>query len=213
MYSQNVDPPLEEDEILPGLDILTPSSRRCRRRRLFFFVDRLLHPEIDHPRHRQRLTELEDCPRLGDRYTSCVHWLWTTELRSGQRDWAANMHESTSFPVSVTRIISQKHYRYLERHHHSALYRLLHFDFEVEVRLRQLGHRLHIFDSSSKPPGERFKKDYGDPMPSEHFAFCVCCAPRQAEPWPEEETINVSDATKVLLDKVSIRYTILAKYS
>lgn len=84
-----------------------------------------------------------------------------------------------SWPITITRIIPcnsiDAHHDSRERQKREK--RLCNFDFEVEVRVRELGHCLNPLKWSTKPPELRRKKDIGLVQPPDITSFCLFHGP------------------------------------
>ncbi|KAF2402558.1 hypothetical protein EJ06DRAFT_345557 [Trichodelitschia bisporula] len=124
------------------------------------------------------------------RYDSCVYWAWQTNI--GRSLWTPDLYQCISLPVTITRVVEVGKIEELFRKgRHRELDRYLHFDFTAEVRVRELGRCVNFFTRSAVPPDIRFKKDSGEPLPADLYAFCVACRGDDRTLWPRFRTPNL----------------------
>jgi len=115
-----------------------------------------------------------------------VHWFWQTE--ASLKLWTPEIYESFSCPITVIRDVPVDKLDQLRGSRH--IRPCLHFDFEVQTVLRELGWGWNFFKSSSKPAELRAQTDSGHQLPVDRIRFCVmCCAERVS--WPRHETRNL----------------------
>jgi hypothetical protein len=67
---------------------------------------------------------------------------------------------------------------------------LLHFDFEIETQIRELGWGWNFFKRSSKPAELRAQTDSGQQLPMDKISFCVTCCAEKIN-WPRYQTRNL----------------------
>ena len=89
-----------------------------------------------------------------------------------------------------------------------SLKRHLHFDFEVDVCLRELGHGWNSFTFGNPAPEKRLNADSGALLPPESFSFCVSCDPMDIghgvnQGWPTHKTIILRDLVAKICEDVS----------
>lgn len=108
-----------------------------------------------------------------DKYDSSIHWSWQINLNTGL--WTPEVYEVMSWPITITRIIPCNSIEALHDSHErqKRQKRLCHFDFEVEVWVRELGHCLNPLKWSTKPPELRRKRDTGLVQPPDITPFCL----------------------------------------
>jgi len=127
-------------------------------------------------------------------YDHCAHWFWQTVASAHL--WTPEIYESFITPITVTRVISTKSIEHVKDSAklEDKLRHLLHFDFVVSTRLRELGWRFKdhfTFRHQSKPAEARAKKDFGYPIPADRVTFCVWCCPARSIKLPEHPTRNL----------------------
>jgi len=125
--------------------------------------------------------EFRDAHKFYDR---CAHWFWQVSARP--HFWTPEIYESTTFPVTVTRIIEPEKMVFLKQGQQH-----FHFDFVLKTRLRELGwlarDRFPSF-RPTKPAEVRSQDDYGYPLGIEKIKFCVRACPEGFEYWPHHPT-------------------------
>lgn len=133
--------------------------------------------------------------RWHQKYRYSIHWCWQTTL--GTCAWTPEIYQSISWPVTITRFVKVIG---IEDDPHRQK-KLLHFDFEVDARVRELSHCHNFFKRASKPPDLRSKGDSGHPLRSDLSAFCISCT-NTPKMWPERETIPLQNAAEVYVKEV-----------
>ncbi|KAK4207544.1 hypothetical protein QBC37DRAFT_355104 [Rhypophila decipiens] len=125
-------------------------------------------------------------------YDCAAHWTGQTEAQLHL--WTPEIYENLNSPLTVTREVSADEIDDILNGNGASSYgrhvlrKYLHFDFDVEVRLREIGRGfLNLFKSSSKPPEIRAKSEHGKPLPTDKFQFCVTCCTERIN-WPQFET-------------------------
>ncbi|KAK0648386.1 hypothetical protein B0T16DRAFT_444453, partial [Cercophora newfieldiana] len=123
-------------------------------------------------------------------YDRAAHWTGQTEAQLHL--WTPEIYENINYPLTIAREVDAEEIdNILNRGPMcglSELRRYLHFDFDVEVRLREIGWGFwSLFKSSSKPPEVRAKNDFGKPLASDKSKFCVSCCIHRIH-WPRFET-------------------------
>ncbi|KAK4450571.1 hypothetical protein QBC34DRAFT_76480 [Podospora aff. communis PSN243] len=124
------------------------------------------------------------------RYDHSAHWSGQTEAQLHL--WTPEIYQNINYPLTVAREVDAEEIdSILSRGPMwglSDLRRYLHFDFDVEVRLREIGWGFwRLFKSSSKPAEIRAKNDWGKPLPPDKSKFCVSCCIDRIH-WPRFET-------------------------
>ncbi|KAN0089148.1 hypothetical protein V8E51_019408 [Hyaloscypha variabilis] len=92
---------------------------------------------------------------------------------------------------------------------------LLHFDFVVTTRLRELGGKLKnpFSRHSSKPAEIRVKNDFGYPLKRDRVTFCLYSCPNaEAVIWPRTPTIDQQEIANALVAKNGPRVQKNLKY-
>ncbi|KAK3385942.1 hypothetical protein B0H63DRAFT_189659 [Podospora didyma] len=136
-------------------------------------------------------------------YNRAAHWSGQTEAQLHL--WTPEIYESLNCPLTVTREVDGAVIDDILNHEpsygSSELRRYLHFDFDVEVRLREIGRGFWgMFKSSSKPPEIRARNDSGKPLPPDRSQLCVtCCAERIS--WPRHETRDLQSEAEEQIAK------------
>jgi len=144
----------------------------------------------------------EDSKESHWRYTRCAHWFWQTE--ASPHLWTPEIYESFTTPITITRFIPVKCFEgvpggkptYADARH------LLHFDFVVTTRLRELGGKLKnpFSRHSSKPAEIRVKNDFGYPLKRDRVTFCLYSCPNaEAVIWPRTPTIDQQEIANALV--------------
>ncbi|KAK0724965.1 hypothetical protein B0H67DRAFT_641442 [Lasiosphaeris hirsuta] len=103
--------------------------------------------------------------------------------------WTPEIYENINSPLTVTREVDAAVIDGIMRRRRSygmrELRRYLHFDFYVEVRLREIGWGFWgMFKSSSQPQEIRAKNDSGKPLALDRMRFCVECCVKRIR-WPQ----------------------------
>lgn len=127
--------------------------------------------------------------------------------------WTPEIYQSVTLPITVVRLVEVEKITSIlpldvdpdtkinQNLNVKRLLPYLHFDFEVDARVRELGRCVNFFKRASKPPDMRVKSDYGAPLPSDRTAFCVMCEPGEIV-WPSRETLNLQEAAKAFVKLV-----------
>ncbi|KAK3376360.1 hypothetical protein B0T24DRAFT_618521 [Lasiosphaeria ovina] len=123
-------------------------------------------------------------------YNRAAHWSGQTEAQLHL--WTPEIYESMNCPITVTREVDAELIDHIlsqdPSYGHYELRRYLHFDFDVEVRLREIGRGFWgMFKSASQPPEIRARNDPGRPLPPDQSKFCVTCCVERIN-WPQHET-------------------------
>ncbi|KAK3317539.1 hypothetical protein B0T19DRAFT_293470 [Cercophora scortea] len=123
-------------------------------------------------------------------YNRAAHWSGQTEAQLHL--WTPEIYESITCPTTIIREVDAEEIdRILSRKPSYGIYELrryLHFDFDVEVRLREIGWGFWgLFKSGSQPPEIRARNDSGRPLPPDKAKFCVTCCTERIN-WPQYET-------------------------
>ncbi|KAK3936708.1 hypothetical protein QBC46DRAFT_418382, partial [Diplogelasinospora grovesii] len=123
-------------------------------------------------------------------YDRAAHWSGQTEAQLHL--WTPEIYESMNCPITVTReVCADEIDKILQLESSWGLQELrkyLHFDFDVEVRLREIGWGFWgLFKSTSQPPEIRARNDAGRPLQADKMKFCVACCPERIN-WPRYET-------------------------
>lgn len=147
------------------------------------------------------------CPPIRRRkqYKCSVHWSWQTNLELHM--WTPEIYQSVDLPITIVRLVKVRKIRSIldqdvdQNQKDERLQPYLHFDFEVDARVRELGHWVNFFKRASKPPDIRVKGDSGTPLPSDRTAFCVICQPDRIV-WPKRETLNLQKAAEACVKQV-----------
>lgn len=171
----------------------------------------ILDPEATYNEYRKRF------PRKREHYDFAAHWFWQT--CPDIHIWTPELYQSISFPITVTRILRVGDVeRWMKQEDEtndlmSSLKKSLHFDFEIETRIRELGHCINFFKRSSEPVDIRAKSDTGVPPHSELFAFCLFCDPKEIKyhkaedspswDWPKHDTLNMQKSAIIYVREVS----------
>jgi hypothetical protein len=139
----------------------------------------------------------KQCPWSSDHhYNLAVHWCWQTCLNL--HVWAPEVYQSVSFPVTVMRSYTVDEWENSKRWK-------CHFDFEVEIFLRSMGHAGKYLQPKARPADERFIKDAGKPLPNpDRFAFCISCSKDDFDNLPDVPTVDLQQVTKDQIKTVSI---------
>lgn len=138
-----------------------------------------------------------------DAYDCSVHWFWQTQWDTHM--WVPEIYQGLKMPISITREVPQEElYRIVGENHKGYDKQLsyLHFDFEVEARVRELGYGSNFFRRGSKPPDIRAKHDSGQPIGSDMSAFCLYCTFSNFERWPTKPTQDFDQAARAWVRKV-----------
>jgi hypothetical protein len=152
---------------------------------------RVQSPHQDHcmcRRHRPGRCRYRDSRRF--KYNRAAHWSGQTQAQLHL--WTPEIYQNMNCPLTVIRIVdadlvdrilADRTLRGLE-----VLKRWLHFDFDVETRLREIGWGLKgLFRSASKPPEIRAKDDSGKPLSPDRVRVCISCCAEDVN-WPRFET-------------------------
>ncbi|KAF2260361.1 hypothetical protein CC78DRAFT_571266 [Lojkania enalia] len=153
-------------------------------RRLYFF--RVRPPNHYREHHLSRHCRWVRWPHM---YNGAVHWFWQTQWDTHM--WVPEVYQSFKMPVTITREVPRDDlYKIVVEDHNlfEKQLRYLHFDFEVEARVRELGWGSNIFTRAGKPPDTRAKHDSGQPLGSDMSAFCLYCTFSDFDIWPTKET-------------------------
>ncbi|KAK4195999.1 hypothetical protein QBC40DRAFT_235299 [Triangularia verruculosa] len=128
-------------------------------------------------------------------YNRAAHWSGQTEAQLHL--WTPEIYENMTCPVTVKREVDAELIDGILRASKRGsknedglreLRRYLHFDFDVEVRLREIGWGfMGMFRSSSQPPEIRARNDSGKPLCPDRAKFCVSCCTSKIV-WPKYET-------------------------
>ncbi|KAK0713411.1 hypothetical protein B0T26DRAFT_804227 [Lasiosphaeria miniovina] len=123
-------------------------------------------------------------------YNRAAHWSGQTEAQLHL--WTPEIYESMNCPITVTREVDAELIDHIlsqdPSYGHYELRRYLHFDFDVEVRLREIGRGFWgMFKSASQPAEIRARNDSGRPLPPDRSKFCVTCCIERIN-WPQHET-------------------------
>jgi len=123
-------------------------------------------------------------------YDHSAHWSGQTEAQLHL--WTPEIYENINYPLTITREVDAEIIdEVLSRGPMcglSDLRRYLHFDFDVEVGLREIRSGFwSLFKSSSKPAEIRAKSDWGKPLRPDKSKFCVSCCIDRIH-WPRYET-------------------------
>ncbi|KAK0661705.1 hypothetical protein QBC41DRAFT_382445 [Cercophora samala] len=128
-------------------------------------------------------------------YNRAAHWSGQTEAQLHL--WTPEIYENMTCPVTVKREVDAalidgilKANKRGSRNEDGLreLRRYLHFDFDVEVRLREIGWGfMGMFRSTSQPPEIRARNDSGKPLCPDRAKFCVSCCTSKIV-WPKYET-------------------------
>lgn len=124
-------------------------------------------------------------------YDRTAHWSGQTQAQLHL--WTPEIYENINHPLTIAREVDAESIDELmlqkdSPHALRELRRYLHFDFDVEIRLREIGWSFWgMFKSSSKPPELRAKNDSGKPLPVDRSKFCVSCCLERVN-WPRYET-------------------------
>lgn len=126
-------------------------------------------------------------------YDHAAHWTGQTEAQLHL--WTPEIYENLNSPLTITREVNAEEIdeilagkKWSSSYGRHVLRKYLHFDFDVEVRLREIGWGFwNLFKSSSKPPEIRAKNDHGKPLPPDKIHFCVTCCTERVN-WPQFET-------------------------
>jgi hypothetical protein len=140
----------------------------------------------------------------GGYYNRAAHWSGQTEAQLHL--WTPEIYEAMNCAITVTREVDADRVDYLldaparnpsnSRAIASAVHelkRMLHFDFEVDVCLREIGWGWKsFFRSATVPPEIRARNDSGKPLPPDRAGFCVACCVEKIN-WPRWETRNLQN--------------------
>ena len=125
-------------------------------------------------------------------YDRAAHWSGQTEAQLHL--WTPEIYENMTCPLTVTREVDAGIIDHILRRRQPTseglheLRRYLHFDFDVEIRLREIGWGfMSLFRSSSQPPEIRARNDSGKPLNPDRSRFCVSCCTSKIV-WPKYET-------------------------
>ncbi|KAK2071541.1 hypothetical protein P8C59_005956 [Phyllachora maydis] len=123
-------------------------------------------------------------------YDRCASWTGQTQAQLHM--WTPEIYQNRNCVHTITRevdaaavdaLLARRTMRGL-----AELRRLLHFDLDVEVRLREIGWGLWgRLRPVSKPAEIRAKDDAGRPLPADRARICITCCPESIN-WPERET-------------------------
>ncbi len=116
-------------------------------------------------------------------YDRSAHWFFQTE--ASLHLWTPEIYGSFSRVFTVVRQVSAAEIDNLRKPRHLRPY--LHFDFEVETQLRELGWGWNFFKRSSKPAELRVQTDSGHQLPTDKIRFCVTCCAENIN-WPKYQT-------------------------
>jgi hypothetical protein len=127
---------------------------------------------------------------LPNDYDSAVHWHWQT-VHSAHM-WAPEIYQCISLPITITRVVPVDDVDFVwkrSRYSKKAIEEeFLHFHFEVDVHVRELGHSLNMKNlknlitlGSAIPPEERIGEDTGKQLRPDLWAFCVSCKQEDIE--------------------------------
>ncbi|KAH8896630.1 hypothetical protein GQ53DRAFT_680298, partial [Thozetella sp. PMI_491] len=131
-------------------------------------------------------------------YNRSAHWSGQTEAQLHL--WTPEIYGMMNVPITVSRELDAGEIdRILDsrdppsRRDTHTLRRVLHFDFDIETRLREIGWRfLDAFRPSSQPAEIRARNDAGRPLPPDRATFCISCCAENIH-WPERETRNLQN--------------------
>ncbi|KAK4160282.1 hypothetical protein QBC43DRAFT_373207 [Cladorrhinum sp. PSN259] len=157
----------------------------------------------DHCSCRRSHTHCRQRQSHGRQYNRAAHWSGQTEAQLHL--WTPEIYETMTCPLTVTREVDAENIDHILRHQTSdglhELRRHLHFDFDVEVRLREIGWGfMSLFRSSSQPPEIRAQNDSGKPLHPDRSKFCVsCCTSRIF--WPKYETRDLQSEAEEQIAK------------
>jgi hypothetical protein len=121
--------------------------------------------------------------------------MWQTEAQL--HIWSPEVYQAVDFPITVSRKVRSATVDSILDSHDTnrldVLRRYLHFDFDVEIGLREIGWGLlDSFKPKSKPAQIRARNDSGKPVPPDRAQFCfTCCAERIN--WPTCETRDLQN--------------------
>jgi len=182
----------------PGLsDLLLIRSPNSLKRIVRFCR---VHPPHSGHRHNKEYR----CDPSRWAHECAVHWHWQRD--ADVNAWTPEIYQSTSFPITVTRKVSvQNVHEALARNDTHFLQKCLHFDFKLEVELRELGHRFKdLLSPLDKPPDMRLKRDAGELLRPEYWAFCINCLPGHVgNNWPTYMTRDRRERILEISRKVS----------
>ncbi|KAK4176667.1 hypothetical protein QBC36DRAFT_387288 [Triangularia setosa] len=143
------------------------------------------------PRHRE-------CRHRNSRsfpYNRAARWSGQTEAQLHL--WTPEIYENMTCPVTLKREVDAALIDSILKANKRGpknddglreLRRYLHFDFDVEIRLREIGWGfMGMFRSSSQPPEIRARNDSGKPLCPDRAKFCVSCCTSKIV-WPKYET-------------------------
>jgi hypothetical protein len=139
-----------------------------------------------------------DCPRCSQKplpfvkYNRSIHWSWQTNTHLHQ--WTPEIYECRHFSITIIREESVKKIDLIKQFP-KKIYPYLRFEFEVEIRLRELGWCRNFFKPASIPPDIRSKTDSGQPLPPDRAKFCIMsCSSPEIIYWPYQETLDMQEA-------------------
>jgi hypothetical protein len=79
------------------------------------------------------------------------------------------IYESVAFLIIVVRIVEES------KVDDKALAECLHFQFELETKLRFMDFGWNFLTNPSKPADMRIKGDTGEPLLPDRYSFCMSC--------------------------------------
>ncbi|KIW80639.1 hypothetical protein Z517_07255 [Fonsecaea pedrosoi CBS 271.37] len=132
------------------------------------------------------------CPKDSGEYKESVHWDYQVE--SKQHSWVPEIYESVAIPITVERIVpvpSDAKIPFTD----DECELLMHFDFQINTRLRGMSPTFPFFTDFSKPAEYRYDSDTGQRFPLDRYSVCLfgycpgTCL-------PEGPTIDLDEATK-----------------
>ncbi|KAK3312984.1 hypothetical protein B0H66DRAFT_569315 [Apodospora peruviana] len=124
-------------------------------------------------------------------YDRAAHWSGQTEAQLHL--WTPEIYENINCPLTITREVDAEEIDHILNNGASSfgrhiLRRYLHFDFDMEIRLREIGWGFWgLFKSSSEPAEIRARNDSGRPLAPDRSSFCVTCCTERIS-WPQFET-------------------------
>ena len=139
----------------------------------------------------------DGCRRWYDR---AALWSWQTE--AALRLWTPEIYGAFRCPITVMREVPVDTIDFLPYDNDQALVPYLHFDFEIDVRLRVLGLGWAtlltdvVRRTSSQPAEQRLQSDAGRPLPPDRVQFRISCCPENIS-WPLYPTRNLQDEAEL----------------